>query len=292
MVSDGYGRFDLWRDSAAAELEQARRLAALLESRARDPDQVAARAAYLELAGVAVGSRVLDVGCGSGAVTRDVARRVRPTGRAVGLDPSGGLLTVAAELIEREGLAGWVALGRGDARALPYADSTFDVVLAVTTLVHMPDAERALPELVRVVRPGGRVGVFDLDGDGVILAHPDRALTRRIVAAATDHLLVNGWLARRLPALLMDAGLEAIGVRAFTPIEREPSGFAATIAERRAATALRAGAISEDEHRDWLAGLHAEQAAGRFLGGQTHLFVWGTRRLADGRTAPAGEGML
>jgi hypothetical protein len=121
------------------------------------------------------------------------------------------------------------------------------------------------------------VGIFDLDGDGVILAHPDRLLTRRIVAASSDHLLVNGWLARRLPALLAEAGLQAIGVRAFTPVERDPAGFYAKLAERRAAVAVQAGVISGDEQRRWLEGLHAEQAAGRFLGGQTHLFVWGTR---------------
>jgi hypothetical protein len=109
-------------------------------------------------------------------------------------------------------------------------------------------------------------GDLRLDADGVILAHLDRAQTRRIIAAAADHLIVNGWLARRLPAVLAEAGLEAIGVRAFTPVERDPAGFAAKMAERRAAIARQAGAITEDEQQCWLAALHAEQTAGRFLG--------------------------
>jgi SAM-dependent methyltransferase len=184
---------------------------------------------------------------------------------------------VAAELVEQDGVAGAVELRLGEAQALPFPDGSFDVVLAVTTLAHLPQADRAIPELVRVVRPGGRVGVFDLEGDGVILAHPDRALTRRVVAASVDHLIVNAWLARRLPSLLAGAGLEAVRVRAFTPVERDPDGFAARMAARRAAVALQAGAITADEERSWMAALHAEQAAGRFLGGQTHLFVWGTR---------------
>jgi ubiquinone/menaquinone biosynthesis C-methylase UbiE len=273
----GYGRLDLWLDTANADDTRARELAALLELRARHPEQVAARAAYLDLVGVAAGSRVLEVGCGSGAVTRAAARLVGPTGQVVGVDPSPGLLTVAAELARQEGVAAQVELRVGQAQALPFPDQTFDVVLAVTTLAHLPDAEQAIPELVRVARPGGRVGVFDLDGDGVILAHPDRPLTRRVVAAASDHLIVNAWLARQLPWLLAEAGLDAVGVRAFTPLERDPAGFAAQMAARRAAVALQAGAITEDEQRRWLAALHAEQAAGRFLGGQTYLFVWGTR---------------
>jgi ubiquinone/menaquinone biosynthesis C-methylase UbiE len=277
MAEHESGCFDLWRNSAEADQALARELAVLLELRAQAPDQIAARATYLDLLGVAPGSQVLDVGCGTGAVTRDAARRIRPTGRVVGLDPNPHFLTIAAELIAREGLAESIELRRGDARQLPCADAEFDVVLAVTSLAHTPEAERALPEFVRVVRPGGRVGIFDLDGDGFLLAHPDRLLTRRIVAASTDHLIVNAWLARQLPALLAEAGLQAIEVRAFTPVECDPTGFYARLAERRAIVAVQAGAISDDEHRRWVDALHVEQAAGRFLGGQTHLFVWGTR---------------
>jgi SAM-dependent methyltransferase len=277
MANTERGRMDLWRNSAEAEPAEARELAELLELRGRDPDQVAARAAYLELVGVSAGTRVLEVGCGSGAVARDVARRVGQTGRVVALDPSPAFLRVAAELVEREGLADIVELRLGDARDLPVDDREFDVVLAVTTLAHVREGERAIPELTRVARPGGRVGIFDLDGDGVILAHPDRELTRRIITAAADQLIVDGWLSRRLPGLLARAGLESIGVRAFTPVERDPNGFAARMAERRAAAALEAGAITSEEQRRWLAALREEREAGRFLGGQTHLFVWGTR---------------
>ena len=51
------------------------------------------------------------------------------------------------------------------ALALPFADGAFDVAIAVTVLSHMPGAEGAIPEMARVVRPGGRMGVFDLDTD-------------------------------------------------------------------------------------------------------------------------------
>jgi ubiquinone/menaquinone biosynthesis C-methylase UbiE len=79
----------------------ARDLAARLERRAKAEDEVTARDAYLGLLNISAGQRVLDVGCGSGAVTREIARRVGRAGLAVGLDPSPALLAVARELAMR-----------------------------------------------------------------------------------------------------------------------------------------------------------------------------------------------
>lgn len=280
MEERTYGRLDLFRNTAEADVETLRELAARLERRARAADEITARAAYLDLLGLRSGERVLDVGCGTGVVTRDVARRVAPDGRAVGLDPSPGFLAIARELAARDGLAPLIEWCPGDVRALPFGHGAFDAVLAVTTLSHVPEGADAVPELVRVVRPGGRVGVFELDTDSLILAHPDRPLTRRIVAAHSDNGVIDGWLGRRLPGLLAAAGLADVRIRAFTPLERDPAGFYAGTAERAAEIAVQAGAITEEERRRWVDALHAEQAAGRFLGGRTHVFAWGTRAAA------------
>src|SRR5688500_584170 len=99
-----YGRESIWRDTTAADAGQARDLAARLERRAKAEDEVAAREAYLDLLDIRPGARVLDVGCGSGVVTREIARRVGRSGRVVGLDPSPALLTVARELAKDAGL--------------------------------------------------------------------------------------------------------------------------------------------------------------------------------------------
>lgn len=244
------------------------------------------RAEYLNLLALRPGEQVLDVGCGSGAVTRDIARRIAPGGRVVGLDASLALVALARELAEAASLRDLIELRVGDVRSLPYPDDSFDAVLAATVLVHVPEGERAIPEMVRVTRPGGRVGVFDLDGDSILIAHPDRALTRRIVAAASDHATVDGWLARRLPGLLERAGLAEVRVRGFMPLEREPASFYGKGAERAAEVALESGAISAEEHRRWLDGLRAEQAAGTFLGGRLHIFAWGSKPQSGRRPCP------
>ena len=269
---------DPWNETAITAGEEAgvRELARLLELRGQGEDQAAIRNTYLDLLQIAPGERVLDVGCGTGVVTRAVARRVASSGQVVGVDPSPTMLAVAREIAEREGLAEQIEFQVGDARALPVDDAAFDVVLAITALSHTTDAERAIPELLRAVRPGGRVGVFDIDPESWIISHPDRALTRRISEAATD-IITDGWLARRLPGLLEAAGLQDVRVRAFTPVERDPTGYYGSLAPMRAAQAVQMGGITDEERQQWLAALQAEQAEGRFLAGLTHLFSWGRR---------------
>jgi hypothetical protein len=90
-------------------------------------------------------------------------------------------------------------------------------------------------------------------------------------------IATDGWLGRRLPGLLAASGVEDVRVRAFTPIERDPSGFYAKQAEIWATAAGASGAITQEERESWVSALHAEQAANRFLAGLTHLFIWGRR---------------
>ena len=107
----------------------------------------------VDAAGVRPGLAVLDVACGTGAVTRIAAERLGGSGRIVGLDLNEGMLGVARRLhpeIE------WVL---GDATNLPFEDATFDAVLCQAALMFVPDPGRAIAEMARVVRPDGTVAV-------------------------------------------------------------------------------------------------------------------------------------
>jgi hypothetical protein len=129
--------------------------------------------------------------------------------------------------------------------------------------------------MVRVTRPGGRVGIFDVDGDLTLFAHPDREVTRRIIACYSDLGWINSWLMRELPALLPRLGVTNVKTKAFMPLET--GGYYALRAERTAEAAATAGAISASELASWLKTLRELITAQHFLGGQVHLFVWGVR---------------
>lgn len=106
------------------------------------------------------GLELLDVGCGPGTITVDLAARVAP-GRVVGLDVSPAPLAEARALAEQAGVA--VEFGVGDGYALAAADDSFDVVHAHQVLQHLTDPVAALREMARVCRPGGLIAVRDVD---------------------------------------------------------------------------------------------------------------------------------
>jgi ubiquinone/menaquinone biosynthesis C-methylase UbiE len=272
-----YGQESLWRDTTSVDAERARDLVARLERRAKAADEIAARDAYLDLLAITAGERVLDVGCGSGAVTREIARRVGSRGVAVGLDPSPALLAVARQLAKEAGVGDRIEFREGDALRLPFPDGSFDAVVCVTVLSHVPRGETAIPEFARVLRPGGRLGVFDLDTDMTAFTHPDRVLTRRIVAAASDAMAVNGWLVRQLPLLFQQAGLADVRARGFFPIETETQTFYASMADRCAEAAVKMGVITESESRAWLDAFQEQGVRGPIIAGRLHIFVWGRK---------------
>lgn len=109
--------------------------------------------AVLEAAAVAPGKRVLDVGCGSGVLTRAAARRVGASGAVSGVDPNDGMLAVARHSVSS------VEWRRAVAEDLPFADSSFDCVVSQFAYMFFSDPAGAIHEMGRVTRPGGHVAL-------------------------------------------------------------------------------------------------------------------------------------
>ncbi len=121
------------------------------------------RSTTLRYAGVRAGTRVLDVGCGTGVLTRLAADVVGPAGAAVGIDPGPAMITRARRNAQR--LDNRATFRLGVIEQLPFAEVSFDVACISVVLHHLPaDVKRAgLREVWRVLAPGGRLVVLDLD---------------------------------------------------------------------------------------------------------------------------------
>jgi demethylmenaquinone methyltransferase/2-methoxy-6-polyprenyl-1,4-benzoquinol methylase len=148
--------------------------------------------------------RVLDLATGTGDLAIDIARR-HPDARVFGLDPSGGMLAIAADKVARRGLTARVTLVRGDAQQLPYGDAEMDAVTIAFGIRNVPDRPAALREMARVVRPGGRIAVLEL-------GEPRRGLLARAARFHTHHVVP------RLGALLS-------GAREYRYLQRSIAAF-------------------------------------------------------------------
>jgi ubiquinone/menaquinone biosynthesis C-methylase UbiE len=164
---------------------------------------------------VAEGQRVLEIGCGVGATTTYLARKIGA--RVVGTDLLERMVQRTRERAEQEGVAARITLATADARRLPFADARFDAVLMESVNVFFEDKGEAVREYVRVTKPGGYVGLTEMTW----LAPPDpevAAYYQRAVYAKA--LQADGWI-----ALLEEAGLRQVTGEA-RPVElpRESRG--------------------------------------------------------------------
>jgi len=117
-----------------------------------------AQVALLALASPAGGEQVLDIACGTGLVSLEAARAVGPRGRVLGIDLSERMVDAAERRARDLGLSN-CSFSRMDAEMLALPNASFDVVLCALGLMYMPNPERALREMSRVLRPGGRLSL-------------------------------------------------------------------------------------------------------------------------------------
>ena len=160
-------------------------------------------------AGIQQGERILDVGCGTGTLAARAARAA-PGVKVTGLDADPTILAKARRRAADAGLE--IAFDEGTATSLPYPDASFDVVLSTLFFHHLPDDSKrqTAAEVVRVLRPGGRVVVADVGRPQDPAMRVAVRLTVQLLdGVATTALNVRG----ELPQVLAGAGLQEVTLR-------------------------------------------------------------------------------
>lgn len=254
-IGPGFGDVDSATDAAAdfiGYLDAARGIALIAQAKQWSFDQLA----------LASGHTALDIGCGTGEDVVAMAALVAPDGRAMGVDASAAMV---AEAIQRHSRIGGVAFQHGDALSLPFDSATFDACRCERTLQHVDDPDRAVAEMARVLKPGGRVALIEPDWEGLLISGSDPELSRAIWVRRLEAFR-QPRVGRRLRALLtqnsfVDISLDA-SVGLVTDFAAADRSFELS---RSASGAAEAGIITEEDARRWLDELQEADRKGLFL---------------------------
>jgi arsenite methyltransferase len=226
-------------------------MAARLEVVYRTRDILRRRQLVGQALAAAPGERILDVGCGPGFYVAELLDEVGERGSVVGLDSSAPMLELA-----RRRTAGRenVEFREADAVALPEGDADFDAALSVQVMEYVPDVESALAELWRVLRPGGRILIWDIDWSTLSMHSVDEALTERVLLAWDEHLTHRA-LPRTLAAKLRAAGFDSVDMQAhaFATPALDPETYGGSLVPFIAGFAGGRESVSGEEAASWLA---------------------------------------
>jgi ubiquinone/menaquinone biosynthesis C-methylase UbiE len=225
---------------------------------------------YLEAMDIPAAARVLDLGCGTGLAARAIARRPGFSGSISGVDLSPYLVAAAARMGAEEGLAQRLDFRAGDVRRLDFADGSFDAVVAHTLLSHVDDPLSVLKEAARVVKRGGRIGIFDGDYASLTFGHADPDIGRAYDEALIRALVSSPRVMRQLPRLLRAAGLELVASFAHVLAEAGTANFWSSAIETYRKLVAKAGAMSEGEADAWAAALRSDSDARVFFGSSNY----------------------
>ncbi|TFH46586.1 MAG: methyltransferase domain-containing protein [Lysobacterales bacterium] len=214
------------------------------------PEVVRQRMRTLEALSARAGERIVDVGCGPGLLVRDLAVEVGPEGRVIGVDSSLPMLELAerrcADLPQAEFI-------EGNAEILPGDNATFDAATCTQVLLYIANIDKALEEIHRVLKPGGRIAIIETDWRGAVLNTTDAALTGKMFAA-WDQTVPSPNLPVRLGPLLRQHGFTAVRVEAIPILSTSylAEGWSVVMLNQFARLARESGMVSEAECQKWL----------------------------------------
>jgi arsenite methyltransferase len=235
----------------------------------RTPDVVAQRERVLAALGLRLGDHVVDLGCGPGLLALDMLGRIGEQGRLEALDLSDSMLALAQE---RCAACKNARFQSGDVTALPYQDASFDAAVCTQVYEYVDDVQRALLELHRVLRPGGRAVVVDTDWESCVWHSSDAARMRQVLDAWDSHC-AHPHLPSTLPQRLRAAGLtvERCEVVSLLNVGWDPHTYSAGmigVLSRHAAHVL-----GEATARAWSDDLRSLAAGDYFFSLNRYLFV-------------------
>jgi SAM-dependent methyltransferase len=245
------------------------RTVSVLENRGNSAGYLRVIRSLVDECEIQTGDSVLEVGSGSGVVTRWLARRAATANKIIAVDISPYLIGEAEALARKGGIDDRIEFRQGDAESLPFADATFDVTISSTVMEEV-NADSAIAEMVRVSKPGGRVALAVRAMDvPYMISLPMSPDLKKKASVSRANVSENGCADVSLYRRVGAAGL--VDLRLF-PMLAVPSDF------ERVRLRLEAS-LSTDEAEEWHRLVTQGEAAGTFFIAHPYHCAVGTKPL-------------
>lgn len=217
------------------------------------------------------GDTIIDIGCGNGLLTAELARAVGPTGKIIGVDPSKDMLEAAKDRCQ-----GYenVEFAEGAADNLPISDGIADKAVSVQVFEYIEDIGSALDDAMRCLKPGGRLVISDLHFGSFIWHTDDLDRMSKMLSSWGQHF-VSGTLPERLPGILKAKGhqVELVSHITLTDHELKPDGIAIMMMHLMKQYAIANGHVDEVEAQAWFDEQRTLANAGKFFFSITQFIV-------------------
>ena len=234
-----------------------------LEVTYRAPEVAAQRRILLESITPQPGEHALDIGCGPGFVTEELARAVGPEGTVHAMDNSESSVAMARQRCAEFSNVQFELAG---ATQLPYPDGSFDLAVSTQVYEFVPDVRKALSELHRVLRPGGRAAIIDTDWHTILWHSADPDRMARVLKAWDEHL-AHPVLPRVLNLLLRDArfSVRECKVIPYLDTEYKPEGYSYNMTQTIRRFVRDRQGITKQEAEAWAGELQNLAEAGAYF---------------------------
>ena len=221
-----------------------------LEKSYQLPEIVRQRQHTLNKLSVKRGEKILDVGCGVGFLSYEIALQTGDSGRVSGIDQNSEMIRHANKRCEK---LRNTEFSEANADDLPFPEESFDAACCTQVLLYVNDVAQVLSGIRRVLKPAGRIIIVETDWRGVVLNSDYDSITRKIFSA-WDAAVPSPNLPVRLGPLLVDNGFCNVDVEPIPILNTEytPSQFSHGMMNWITRNALKKGVITKEQSQKWL----------------------------------------